>query len=294
MEEKTRYFDELYGPNLYDLYQPEGNCDNTPLKNLFVFEGPDGVGKTAISRMVYDKLKEDNYPVILIREPGTTEVGEQIRKILLDRDNPLPTLVQFNLFSAARAAIIDMVVSEPKKYFLMDRYIESTIIYQYLVPCMKADKEDKFGTSKIPIAKLYSLLRLNLVKGIWPRPRATFFIHRNLDIAWLAANEDVNVFEKQGISHYKMVYEGYSNLAYHAMRSPYSEFYYSITNTGEITHPVNHIYDIIERKIKIDTVDTCGYCGKPISKEEMFVAERIPEWSSYVHLECYKKMENIK
>ncbi len=55
-------------------------------KGLFItFEGNDGSGKTTISKLAYEKLKEMGYPVLYTREPGGIDIAEQIRSIILDR-----------------------------------------------------------------------------------------------------------------------------------------------------------------------------------------------------------------
>ena len=57
-------------------------------KGLFItFEGNDGSGKTTISKLAYERLKEMGYPVIYTREPGGIDIAEQIRKVILDPAN---------------------------------------------------------------------------------------------------------------------------------------------------------------------------------------------------------------
>ena len=57
-------------------------------KGLFItFEGNDGSGKTTISKLAYEKLKEMGYPVLYTREPGGIDIAEQIRSIILDPAN---------------------------------------------------------------------------------------------------------------------------------------------------------------------------------------------------------------
>ena len=54
--------------------------------HLITFEGPEGSGKsTQISSLVH-RLREEKEPVISLREPGGTELGESIRDILQSVD----------------------------------------------------------------------------------------------------------------------------------------------------------------------------------------------------------------
>lgn len=57
-------------------------------KGLFItFEGNDGAGKTTISKLVYERMLDEGYPVIYTREPGGIKIAEQIRKVILDPEN---------------------------------------------------------------------------------------------------------------------------------------------------------------------------------------------------------------
>ena len=55
------------------------------MKGKFItFEGSEGCGKSTQSRLLYQYLKRKGYRVIYLREPGSTKVGEKIRKIDYD------------------------------------------------------------------------------------------------------------------------------------------------------------------------------------------------------------------
>ena len=49
---------------------------------IISFEGLDGVGKSTILKQVQRKLEKDGYSVLVIREPGTTQLSEKIRKLV--------------------------------------------------------------------------------------------------------------------------------------------------------------------------------------------------------------------
>ena len=51
------------------------------------FGRKDGSGKTTISKLAYEKLKEMGYPVLYTREPGGIDIAEQIRSIIRDPSN---------------------------------------------------------------------------------------------------------------------------------------------------------------------------------------------------------------
>jgi dTMP kinase len=52
-----------------------------------VLDGPEGCGKSTQARLLRDALEKAGRPALLVRDPGTTRIGEQVRKILLDPDH---------------------------------------------------------------------------------------------------------------------------------------------------------------------------------------------------------------
>lgn len=104
-------------------------------KGLFItFEGIDGCGKTTIAKMVYEKLLQLGYPVVFTREPGGSEIAEQIREVLLNPNNTLMDARSESLLYAAarRQHLIETVLPalDDKKIVLCDRYIDSSLAYQ--------------------------------------------------------------------------------------------------------------------------------------------------------------------
>ena len=70
----------------------------------------------------------------MLREPGSTQVGEQIRKILLDpQTGELSSVSELMLYEAARAQVVEQVITpalNDGKVVLCDRFSDSTIAYQ--------------------------------------------------------------------------------------------------------------------------------------------------------------------
>jgi len=101
---------------------------------FITFEGPDGSGKTTQIEALYDYLSRQGYPVLLVREPGSTDIGDQIRLVLHDTKNVhmLPN-AEALLYSASRAQLVGQVIRpalEAGKIVLCDRYADSTLAYQ--------------------------------------------------------------------------------------------------------------------------------------------------------------------
>ena len=102
------------------------------MKLLVVFEGLDGSGKSTQVKILLDKLISDNYQVLPLREPGSTEIGEKILN-LLDSKQELTPIMEFLLFSISRSAVVNEKIKpalETNKIVLCDRYFYSSIAYQ--------------------------------------------------------------------------------------------------------------------------------------------------------------------
>ncbi|HYZ14301.1 MAG TPA: dTMP kinase [Actinomycetota bacterium] len=106
-----------------------------PAAGLFVaFEGVEGAGKGTQIRLAQEWLEEQGADVLVTREPGGTEVGEQLRKVLLGHDTGhLEPKTEALLFAASRAQLV-MTVIRPAlaegKVVIADRYIDSSVAYQ--------------------------------------------------------------------------------------------------------------------------------------------------------------------
>ncbi len=101
---------------------------------FITFEGPDGSGKTTQICRLADWLSAQGADVLLTREPGGTEISEQIRGILHDLKNKaMQPRAEILLYSAARA---QLVAEKIKPHLaaggvvLSDRYADSTLAYQ--------------------------------------------------------------------------------------------------------------------------------------------------------------------
>jgi len=101
---------------------------------FITFEGPDGSGKTTQIQALCQKLSREGRPVLLVREPGGTDIGDQVRSVLHDTRNAgmLPN-AELLLYSASRAQLVGQVIRpglEAGNIVLCDRYAESTLAYQ--------------------------------------------------------------------------------------------------------------------------------------------------------------------
>jgi dTMP kinase len=107
----------------------------TRCRGAFItFEGPDGAGKTSQARLLAESLRARGLEVILTREPGGTEIGDQIRAVLHDLKNTaMHPRTEVLLFSASRAQHVEEKIRpalERGAVVISDRYYHSTLAYQ--------------------------------------------------------------------------------------------------------------------------------------------------------------------
>jgi len=98
-------------------------------------EGVDGSGKTTQAGRLAERLKRQGESVTLVRDPGTTRLGERVRTQLLDQPEGAPPapFAEVALFLAARVQLLREVI-EPAlaegAVVVSDRYLDSTLVYQ--------------------------------------------------------------------------------------------------------------------------------------------------------------------
>ena len=98
------------------------------------FEGPDGSGKSTVSKLVKEKLEKDGISLILTREPGGSKIAEQIRNVILDKENTaLDARAEALLYAASRRQhLVETIIPALKegKLVLCDRFVDSSLAYQ--------------------------------------------------------------------------------------------------------------------------------------------------------------------
>jgi len=99
---------------------------------FIVIEGPDGVGKTSVQRLVNEYLTNMGYRSHTHREPGGLSFGESVRDVLFEYADIAP-LTQLLMFSASRNELLRelKMADHPREIFLFDRYVLSSYVYQY-------------------------------------------------------------------------------------------------------------------------------------------------------------------
>ena len=144
---------------------------------LITFEGVEGSGKTTQAKFLVDWLIARNIPHIFIHEPGSTKVGEAIRRILLNAENKeMHQKCEVLLFLAARSQLTyEKIIPalQQKKVVVADRFSDSTYAYQVYgrdLPRRLISVFNRFATAGIK-PDLTFLFDLDIAEG---RARGVF------------------------------------------------------------------------------------------------------------------------
>ncbi len=102
---------------------------------LISFEGSEGSGKSTQIARLAAHLQKISRDVITVREPGGTEIGEQIRNIIVhnSKGEEMCAETELLLFAAARAQLVREVIAPALlrgATVLSDRYLDSSTVYQ--------------------------------------------------------------------------------------------------------------------------------------------------------------------
>jgi dTMP kinase len=101
---------------------------------FIVFDGVEGCGKSTQSKLLKQSLETEGNKVLLVRDPGSTRVGEMVRSILLNPEHiEIAMRCEMLLYMAARAQLMAESILPALKegqIVISDRFVSSTLAYQ--------------------------------------------------------------------------------------------------------------------------------------------------------------------
>ena len=175
-------------------------------KGLFItFEGSEGCGKSTQIGRLAARLRDAGREVVLLREPGGTPIGEQIRHLLQydESAGAMTPEAELLLFAASRAQLVREVIRpamERGAVVLCDRFLDSTTVYQGVARAL--DRRDVAAVNAFAVGgtlpDLTLLLDLDAAEG---RRRAA------------SRKGPVDRMEQEGEAFYEAVRRGYLELA---------------------------------------------------------------------------------
>ena len=98
------------------------------------FDGVDGVGKSTQTELFVAWLREQGHSVVTCRDPGSTELGERLRSLVLKAtDIKINAESEMLLYMAARAQLVSEVIQPALaagQYVVSDRFLLANVVYQ--------------------------------------------------------------------------------------------------------------------------------------------------------------------
>ena len=172
---------------------------------FITLEGPEGSGKTTAVETAVKKLQEMGYEIVRTREPGGTPISEQIRNVILDKENTaMDGRTEALLYAASRRQhLVEKVWPALKegKIVICDRYLDSSLAYQGGARGLGVD----------------NILNINLfaTENTWPDLTLLFDIKPEIGLARINsnANREVNRLDLEKIEFHNKVRESFLALA---------------------------------------------------------------------------------
>ena len=182
-----------------------------PLKSttkgkLISFEGSEGSGKSTQIAHLAARLQKLKREVLSVREPGGTEIGEQIRNIIVhnSKGDEMCAETELLLFTAARAQLVREVIAPALvrgSVVLSDRYLDSSTVYQGIGRNLALD----------PVAQINKFA----VGNVMPDLTVVIDVPTELSLARIRqrASDLPDRMERENIDFYTKIREGYLLLA---------------------------------------------------------------------------------
>ena len=170
-------------------------------RGIFItFEGGEGTGKSTQIRFAASYFQRKGKKVLVVREPGSTSIGEAIRNLLLDPKNKeMSVRTELFLYLAARAQLVHERISPALKkgyVVISDRFEDSTLVYQSFAGRLPLDE----------VKQAAKAARGNLV------PDITFLLDVEVEEGLKRSGRDDRM-ERKSLSFHHRIRKGYLKLA---------------------------------------------------------------------------------
>jgi len=173
---------------------------------LISFEGSEGSGKSTQIARLAEQFQKAKREVVTTREPGGTEIGEQIRNIIVhnSKGDEMCAETELLLFAAARAQVVREVIVPALMrgaVVLSDRFLDSSTVYQGIGRNLAAD----------PVAQINRFA----VGNVMPDLTIVIDVPTEVSLARLKqrASDLPDRMERENLEFYTKIREGYLVLA---------------------------------------------------------------------------------
>jgi len=173
------------------------NFANTGCGMFFSFDGVDGVGKSTQAGLFGDWLRDSGHDVVACRDPGSTRLGEVLRRIVVEGDGtPVCLRSEMLLYMAARAQLVDEIIGpalEAGKTVVSDRFLLANVVYQGHAGGLDPEVVWQVGEAA--------------TAGI--RPVLTFVLDMKAELALARIARGHDRMERQGLEYLQRVRDGF-------------------------------------------------------------------------------------
>ena len=203
---------------------------------FITIEGPEGSGKSSVTKKVIELLEKEGYSCVLTREPGGTPISEEIRNVILDKKNTnMDGMTEALLYAASRRQhLVEKVwpLSKEGKIVISDRFLDSSLAYQG-------------GARGLGIDKILAL-NMFATDGFFPDLTLLFDIDPEIGLNRINknANREVNRLDLEKIEFHKNVRATFLSLA-----ERFNDRYVIIDASKSFDEVVKTTYEIIKKKI---------------------------------------------
>lgn len=169
---------------------------------FITFEGGEGCGKSTHAKRLKTYLEGKGYKVLLTQEPGGTQIGKELRAVLLKPQVTLEELTEVYLFAADRSEHVKKIILPAlasKKIVISDRFIDSTIAYQVGGRGLLED--------------LIEFINMTSSQGVIPDLTFLLDVSPEIGIARAIKDAPADRFEKEKIEFHQKVREKYLEIA---------------------------------------------------------------------------------
>ena len=164
---------------------------------FFSFDGTDGVGKSTQIELFKNWLANNGHEVLLCRDPGSTELGERLRDLLLQKhDIAIDRRSEMFLYMTARTQMVEEVIKPALAAgttVICDRFLLANIVYQGHAGGMEADVIRQVGAVA--------------TDGILPD--LTFLLDMDVTHARGRMDRELDRIESQGLVYMEQVSQGF-------------------------------------------------------------------------------------
>lgn len=172
---------------------------------FITLEGPEGSGKTSVMKEVIARLRQEGFVIEETREPGGTPIAEQIRQVILNKDNTKldPRAEALLLAASRRQNLVEKIWPALKagKIVICDRFIDSSLAYQG-------------GARGLGIEPVLNI-NLFATESSYPQLTLLFDIPPELGLKRIAANanREINRLDLEQLPFHQKVRETYLTLS---------------------------------------------------------------------------------